>query len=273
MFLVLHDYLASTPWVNRLVSAEGIIGALRGRKTTEEVARVRSAVQTTYQIFSRTFDYAQPGMSERQVADFMHAQLTAFGVDAAWEYDHCPSVNSGPDSPIGHVGPSEILIQPGHLLKIDFGVRQNEYCSDIQRTAYFLAPGESQPPAPVRHGFETIRNSIQAAVSAMKPGMLGKDIDAIARKVVTDAGYPEFMHATGHHLGRLAHDGAGVLGPQWERYGDTPNYPLEAGHIYTVEPGLSVPGYGPISMEEDVLVTDTGAEFLGDPQVDLILLS
>lgn len=58
--------------------------------------------------------------------------------------------------------------------------------------------------------------------------------------MVTNAGYPEYKYATGRHLGRLAHDGAGVLGPEWERYGQTPHYPLEAGHVYTVQPGLAV---------------------------------
>lgn len=272
MYLLLQQYFEDTPWEQRLVSAEGIIGALRGRKTPGEVQRIRAAVETTRQIFEHTFDYARPGLTERQVADFMHDQLAQFGVGAAWEWDHCPTVNSGPASPVGHVAPGEIVIEPRHLLHIDFGVRQDEYCSDIQRMAYCLAPGETSAPDEVQRGFDTVVRAIQETVAAMKPGMLGKEVDAIARGIVTAAGYDEYKYATGHHLGRLAHDGAGVLGPEWERYGDTPNYPLEAGHVYTVEPGLAVPGFGYVGLEEDVLVTETGAEFLGEPQIELILI-
>jgi Xaa-Pro aminopeptidase len=272
LYQVLLDYLEPTPWKDCLVSAETIIAALRGRKTPGEIARICAAVETTRQIYVHTFDYAKPGMAEYQIAAFMHAQMAQYSVTSAWDLANCPAVNSGPDSPIGHVGPSDIKIEPGHILHIDFGVRQEDYCSDIQRVAYFLRPGEHTAPDPVLRGFETVVRAIQAAVETLRPGVPGKVVDAAARKVVTSAGYPEYMYGTGHHLGRMAHDGAGLLGPEWERYGDTPNFLVESGHVYTIEPGLEIPGFGYIGIEEDVLVTEEGAQYLGEPQTELILL-
>jgi Xaa-Pro aminopeptidase len=210
-------------------------------------------------------------MSEIEIATFMHDQIKERGLEPAWDWDHCPTVNAGPTSPVGHVGPTGIQIQPGQLLHFDFGVKERDYCSDIQRVVYFLAPGESAPPEPVQHGFATIVRATQETVKAMAPGILGIEADNIARGIVTEAGYPEYKYATGHQMGRAAHDGGGLLGPLWERYGDSPNRPLEAGHVYTVEPGLAVPGYGYIGIEEDVLVTEIGTEFLGPPQTQLIL--
>ena len=271
LYQVLMGYLEGTPFAERIASAEKIVGTLRGRKTTGEVARIRAAVETTRQIYERAFETVRPGMTEIEIGDFMEAQLGAFGVGPAWHAGHCPTVNAGPDSPVGHVGRTEQPIERGQLLHFDFGVKQDGYCSDIQRVVYFLAPGEDRPPEAVQRGFDTVVRAVQAAVDRMKPGVLGKDVDAAARAVVTNAGYPEFKYATGHQLGRLAHDGGGLLGPEWERYGDTPNRPLEPGQVYTVEPGLAVPGYGYVGLEEDVLVTKSGAEFLGPPQVQLVL--
>lgn len=271
MYQVLSGFLEGTDFSKRLVSAEDVISALRGRKTHIEVDRIRRAVSTTNEIYGETFEIIQPGMREDQIAAFMHDQITQRCLDSAWDWDHCPTVNAGPNSPIGHVGPTDIEIQPGQLLHFDFGVRENEYCSDIQRVVYFLAPGETKPPDAVQHGFETIVNAIQKTVDSMAPGMTGLQVDNIARSYVTTAGYPEYKYATGHHLGRDAHDGGGVLGPLWERYGDLPNRVLEPGNVYTVEPGLAVPGYGYIGIEEDVLITETGAEFLGLPQTQFIL--
>ncbi len=271
LYQVLLGYLEGTPFAGRIISAGEVIGALRGRKTPGEVRRIEAAIDTTLAIFDRTYDYVNIGMTEGAIAAFMQAQLVELDVGPAWNIGHCPTVNAGPESTVGHVGPTEQKLARGQLLHIDFGVEQEGYCSDLQRTVYYLAPGETGAPEPVRRGFDTIVRAIQAAVAAMKPGVLGREVDAVARAVVTGAGYPEYKYGTGHQLGRLAHDGGAFMGPAWERYGDSPNQPLEVGQVYTVEPGLAVPGYGYVGLEEDVLVTDAGAKFLGPPQVELIL--
>lgn len=271
LFLLLQKYLQGTPFAERFVSAEKIVGALRGRKTTSEIERITAAIATTYAVYQQTFDYVRPGLSEKQIGRHLLDQVDALGLETSWERDACPTVNSGPDTPIGHAGPTDIVVEPGHIVHFDFGIRQDDYSSDIQRVMYVLAADETQAPAAVQHGFDTVVAAIQAAVAAMKPGITGAEVDAIARRVVLEAGYPEYKYATGHHLGRACHDGGGVLGPHWERYGDTPDYALEVGHVYTVEPGLFVPGYGYMGLEEDVVVTETGAIFLGAPQTEIIL--
>ncbi len=270
-YQLLCNYLADTTFVDKLISAETVIAALRGRKTSTEIVLLRQAVVTTEEIYARTFDYLQPGMTERQVGQFMWDQMKNLGVTESWERSGCPAVNSGPESPVGHGGPTDIILQRGHLVHFDFGVKQADYCSDIQRVVYLLSPGETRAPQIVQRGFDTISAAVQTAIKAMHPGVPGWQVDAAARSLVTSAGYPEYMYGTGHHIGRTTHDGAGMLGPKWERYGDTPNYPLEVGQVYTLEPGLAVPGYGYIGLEEDVLVTETGAEFISKPQLELIL--
>jgi Xaa-Pro aminopeptidase len=272
LFLRLEHYLQGTSWKERLVSAEAIIRALRGRKTPSELKAIRRAAESTDLIFAAVFSQLHIGMIESDISLLMQAEIAARGLEPAWGSDHCPTVNCGPDSPVGHVGPSEIPLQPGQILHIDFGVRQDEYCSDIQRVAYVLKKGEDTAPKSVQRGFDTVVRAIQEAAQVMKPGITGLAVDTVARNVITSAGYPPYPYATGHHLGRLAHDGAGVLGPMWEKYGDTPTYPLEENQVYTLEPGLAVPGFGYIGLEEDVVVTKEGAKFLSQPQTELILL-
>ena len=272
MYQILVDYLSGSPYANRIISAEPVINALRGRKTQTELARIQKAVEITDGIFRRTFEHIRVGMSEKEIAAFMHAQIAEAGLGFAWPRESNPAVNSGPESPIGHSGPTDIQVRPGHLLHFDFGVKYEGYCSDIQRMAYVLREGETVPPAEVLRGFETIRNAIEAARAAMEPGIQGMEIDAIARQVVTEAGYPEYKHALGHQLGRVAHDGGALLGPLWEKYGDAPKLKLEVGQVYTIEPSLIVPGYGIVGLEEDAVMTESGAEYLGGAQEELVLL-
>ncbi|MCJ7622370.1 MAG: M24 family metallopeptidase, partial [Anaerolineaceae bacterium] len=149
MYSLLVMYLSEIGFEDRLCSASDIISALVGRKTQTEIDRIKSAIQETDEIFAQTYDYIRVGMSEVDVADFMHNQLEQKGLMPAWEYDGCPIVNAGPESPVGHSLPSKHRkIKSGQILHIDFGVKKHDYCSDIQRMVYFLAPGEVLPPEP-----------------------------------------------------------------------------------------------------------------------------
>jgi len=272
MYETLCRYLAGTPYVERLTSAETVISALRGRKTPAEQARIRRAIEITNEIFGRTFAYIKAGMTELETGRFMHDLARAYGVDLAWPAASCPAVNSGPDSPIGHGGPTGIKIERGHIVHFDFGVKYEGFCSDIQRICYVLRAGEIEAPAEVQRGFHTVRTAIERSRAAMQPGVTGNSIDVIAREVIMEGGYPEYKHALGHQLGRVPHDGGALLGPLWEKYGDTPNQVLEVGQIFTIEPSLPVSGYGLIGLEEDVVITENGAEYLGEPQENIVLL-
>jgi Xaa-Pro aminopeptidase len=97
-------------------------------------------------------------------------------------------------------------------------------------------------------------------------------VDTVARSIVTGANYTEFPHALGHQVGRYAHDGTALLGPAWEKYARRPFVPIEEGMVFTIEPRLTVPGYGVATVEEMVVVTKGGARFLSGPQRQLLLV-
>jgi Xaa-Pro aminopeptidase len=269
LFRRLADILDGTAYAGRLVSAEEVIGALRGRKSATEVARVRAAIQATQAIFHRAGQVIRPGLTERELARFFQDAASQEGLGLAWEAGHCPVVTGGPDSPFGHAMPGDFTVQRGHLLQVDFGVRKEGFVSDLQRTWYLLAEGETAPPADVLAGWEAARRALEAGRAALRPGARGWEVDQAARSALTEAGYPEYMHAFGHHVGRCAHDGATVLGPRWERYGNSVDRLIEQGNVFAIELGVHVPERGYIGCEEDVLVTPQGAEYLGQPQVDL----
>jgi len=272
MYEFLKEYLAGTPYADKLVSAEPIINALRGRKTPTELERIRNAVEITNEIFEKTFVFIKVGMTEIEVGEYMHKLANEYGVGLAWPRENCPAVNSGPDSPVGHNGPTEIKIERGHIIHFDFGVKYEDYCSDIQRVCYVLREGESEAPVEVQRGFITLRTAIEHSRGAMKAGVAGNSIDVISREILVDSGYPEYPYALGHQLGRVAHDGGALLGPLWEKYGDSPNQKLEVGQVYTIEPGLAVPNYGYLGLEEDVVMTYKGAEYIGNPQKEIVLI-
>jgi Xaa-Pro aminopeptidase len=261
-----------TPYAAKLISAEDVIGALRGRKSKTEIDRVKGAIQETQRIFDEVTGFLRPGQKELEIRDFMHDQLANRDLTTAWEMDFCPIVNGHPETPIGHAAATEHRTERGHTLQIDFGVMKDGFCSDVQRMWYFLDKDETKPPADVQKGFDAVRAAIEAGAKVLKPGVLGWEVDQAARSTLTKLGYPEYQHAAGHELGRSAHDGATVLGPKWERYGETINGEVEVGNIFTLELGVHLPARGYISLEEDVLVTANGLEWLTKPQTQLMCI-
>jgi Xaa-Pro aminopeptidase len=272
MFLQLKKYLQNTSYVDRLISSESIINKLRGRKSQTEKERVKQAIDLTIKMFKNVWNYMKVGRSEKEVADFLIDLVKKEGVNLAWDPQHCPAVFTGPDTAGAHAGPTNRRIEYGHVLNIDFGVMKDNYCSDLQRTWYFLRPGEKEAPPEVKRGFQIIYDSISAAAKALKPGKKGYEIDNIARAYITDHGYKEYPHALGHQIGREAHDGGGLLGPKWDRYGNLPNQSIEKNQLYTLEPRLIIEDYGIATIEEIVTVTENGCEFLSPRQKDIYLV-
>ena len=272
MYMQLLEYLAGTSYVERLVSAEGVITALRGRKTAEEIKRMKEAIRITLEIFYQVGEFIRPGRTEKEIAAFVLDKVDTMQLETAWGREHCPAVFTGPDTAGAHAAPTDRAVEPGHLVNMDFGVKYQKYCADLQRTWYVLKPGESEPPAEVQRGFRVLKEAIDKVAAALKPGVIGKDMDHIARQHLLDNGYEEYPHGLGHQVGREAHDGGALLGPDWERYGETPFIPVEEGEVYTIEPRLNVAGHGIVTVEEEVWVKKDGSEFISDPQEELWLI-
>ena len=272
MYLLLENYLAGTRFASSLVSAEPIVMALRGVKTPAEVAAMRTAIVETDRLFEEIAAFAKIGTTERSVYDMVHEKIKERGLGFAWDSAGDPIVNSGPNSMIGHGIPSaKISLEPGHIFHIDLGVIKDGYSSDIQRCWYVSEPG-GEIPQDVAKVVKSVTGAISAGAAVLKPGVLGHEVDAAARSYLVGCGYDEYLHAFGHQVGRVAHDGGAVLGPMWERYGSTPSIPIKKGEVYTLELGVITGSRGYLGLEEMVIVTDNGCEWLTKRQTEISVI-
>ena len=165
-WLLLNELLRLTPYIGRLRSAAPLLSRLRGRKSPTELGRIRKAIAVTEEIVQLIGTQIHPGVSERQLGDFVHQEFRRRGLDSAWPWDTCPVVNSGPASEVGHCGPrADIRVEPGQLIHMDLGVRQDGFCSDLQRMWYVLPPGKKGPPKKVQRAFAAVVGTITAAAA------------------------------------------------------------------------------------------------------------
>jgi len=265
MYLLLKKYLDGTEYINRLVSAETICSKVRSRKTKTEIEYLGIAAQKAVSAWENALPLINVGMTEIEIGAILEKEIEQLGLEPSFE----TIVNAGDKTNPGHGHPTNAVLEPGDLLHVDFGVVYNEYCSDLQRLLYFPRSGESVPPELIE-AFDTVVKIITETAQKCVPGVKGFEIDKLAREILAENGYEEYQHALGHQLGRSVHDGGGIIGPQWGRYGNSPLIELENSNAYTLELEIILPGIGCVGLEEDICVTKNGGRFLCPRQLEII---
>lgn len=239
----------------QLIATSRTVEDVRIVKDSWEIEQIAKAVEMADKCFSHLLAYIKPGMTERDVAleigVFMHkhgAQRQTFDCIVA----------AGAHAAFPHIKPTDSVLEHGQMVKLDYGAVVNEYGSDITRTIFL-----GEPDAKQREVYSVVLEAQLQAINAIRPGKLGKEIDAVARDYIASRGYGEyFVHNLGHSLPKSD-------GPGFTRESDTV---LAPGMVMTVEPGIYIEGWGGVRIEDDVLVTDTGVEILTKSTKDILVV-
>ena len=234
-----------------------LVGPLRLVKDAGEIAILQEACALADDAWEHILTLIRPGVSEWDLAVeleyFMKkrgASGEAFGTIVA----------SGVRSAMPHGRASDKLLEAGDFITFDFGAYYQGYNSDLTRTVVLGAATDRQ-----REVYATVLRAQQAALDGLRPGLTGKDADALARDVITAAGYGEhFGHGLGHSLGRRCHDGPGLSSRS--------DITLAPGMVMTVEPGIYLEGWGGVRIEDDVVITESGCERLTHAPKELLEL-
>lgn len=231
-------------------SAAKTIAALRVSKDAEEIAAMEYAVHIAQEALTATLQTFRVGMTEKALAAELVAQLLRHGSEPELPFQ--PIVAAGPNSANPHAVPTDRPIQPGDLLIIDWGATHQGYFSDLTRT---FAIGEVDEE--LAHIAAIVQQANAAGREAARPGIPAGEVDKAARGVIAAAGYGGyFTHRTGHGLGMDVHERPFIFADNDEA--------LRPGMVFTVEPGIYLPGRGGARVEDDVVITADGARSLSD---------
>ncbi len=218
---------------------------LRSRiiKTDEEIAKVEAACDLASAALERTFKYIKAGITEIELAARLEYEMRKAGADKP-SFDTI--IASGVRGSMPHGTASDKVIEEGDGVTIDFGAFYKGMCSDMTRTVFV-----GEPSKEMRKIYEVVKEAQQTAIDGYKPGMKGKDLDKLARDVIAAHGYGEYFgHSLGHGVGIDVHEGVSVSpGSEQE---------LEKGMIFSVEPGIYVPGLGGVRIEDLVTIGENG---------------
>ena len=229
----------------RLVESESLILKLRAIKNPDEIALLRRAQQITDTAFNKLLEWLRPGLTEIEVATELEYLMRTGGADSV----AFPSiVASGPNSANPHAVPTTRALAPGDFVVIDFGARYQDYCADTTRTLCIGSPSMQQQEI-----YGAVLEAHNAAKAFIHPGITGAEAFECANDVLKSHGLSEnFLHSLGHGLGLAVHE--------LPRLATKENTPLVAGNVVSVEPGVYIPDYGGVRIEDCGLVTATGFE-------------
>ena len=242
-----HEGLRKSGKPIKLVALSGAILDMRLIKDEGEIAAICKAIQVAEKAFTKIKAWIKPGFTESKIAARLAYEMQCLG---AQEVSFPSIVAVGANASLPHYEPGNGVVKKDEGILLDWGARVNWYVSDLTRTIW---PGRIPPlMAKIR---KIVHEAHDEAIAAVKPGKTSHQIDGVARRIITKAGYgPQFGHALGHGMGLDVHEAP--------RVGKGTETVLKPGMVITIEPGIYIPGKGGVRLEDDVLVTETGCKVL-----------
>lgn len=237
-----HKLREAAPDITEMIDAGGKVEALRRVKDESEIDRIAAAAELTDQLYNETMERGLIGKTEAEVSAYVVARMREEGAEPSFP----PIVASGPNGASPHAEPSARTIGKSELVTIDMGAHLDDYCSDCTRT--FATGILEQQAAEI---YEVTLRANDEALAAVRAGKTGAEIDAVARDIITEAGYGEnFGHGLGHGVGLEVHEGP--------RLGSKSEDVLAAGELVTIEPGIYISGLTGVRIEDLVVVGEAG---------------
>jgi len=239
-----------------LVPAGDLVERLRAVKEPEEIERMAAASELADGVFQWTIEWGLAGHTERDVARACEARIRELGAEPSFP----PIIAAGKNGALPHAEPSDREIGPGELVVFDMGAELDGYCSDGTRTFATGDPGDE-----AREVYDVVLAAQLAGLAAIRVGASGKEIDAVAREMITEAGHGDhFGHGLGHGVGLEVHESP--------RLASTSEDELREGNVVTVEPGIYLPARFGVRIEDLVVVTGDGYRNLSGTSKELTVL-
>jgi Xaa-Pro aminopeptidase len=235
-----------SPRVN-LITLSDLVEELRKIKDPEEVDILSRSAQLMGDVLEQVIKELRPGQIEKDIAWKIETLIRKQGADGV---SFPPIVASGPNGALPHAVPTERKIQKGEPIILDVGANVDGYCSDMTRTVFL-----GDPPSDFKEIYKVVRKAQVFALESVRPGMKTDEVDCIARDVITNAGFGDFFgHSLGHGIGMAPHEkpSVGQLKPEV----------LKEGMVFTIEPGIYMPGKGGVRLEEMVILQENSARIL-----------